>query len=178
MTMSRTTNGRSLDLLTSPARNEALMSLRDELARVIARDSRYSIEAYAFVLESLRLARQHKLKGQAKKQERTGAPRQRKKTTKPKSDQTKYDEAGHVTGRELCQAARRLALRHYGLMALIVLEQWGVRSTSDIGEIVFNLIDTGNLDKTPTDTRADFDDVYDFRAALRPKLVLAEEATH
>ena len=33
------------------------MSIRDELARVIARDSRYSIEAYAFVLESLRLAR-------------------------------------------------------------------------------------------------------------------------
>jgi uncharacterized repeat protein (TIGR04138 family) len=154
------------------------MSIRDELARVIARDSRYSIEAYAFVLESLRLARHHKLKAQAKKRERTGAPRPRKKKTTPKSDQTKFDEAGHVTGRELCQAARRLALRHYGLVALTVLEQWGVQSTSDIGEIVFSLIDTGNLDKTPSDSRVDFDNVYDFKTALRPKLVLAEENSH
>jgi uncharacterized repeat protein (TIGR04138 family) len=167
-----------MDLLTSPARIEAHMNIREELARVIARDSRYSIEAYAFVLESLRLARHHKLKGQAKKRERTGALRPRKKKPTPKTDQTKFDEAGHVTGRELCQAARRLALRHYGLMALTVLEQWGVRSTSDIGEIVFSLIDTGNLDKTPSDTRADFDDVYDFKTALRPKLVLAEEGSH
>ncbi len=154
------------------------MSIRDELARVIARDSRYSIEAYAFVLESLRLARRHKLKGLAKKRQATGAQRPRKKKTTPKSDQTKFDEAGHVTGRELCQAARRLALRHYGLMALTVLEQWGVQLTSDIGEIVFSLIDTGNLDKTPSDSRADFDHMYDFKTALRPKLVLAEEKTH
>ena len=156
------------------------MNIRDELARVIARDSRYTIEAYAFVLESLRLAKHHKLKDQAKKRERTGAPRSRKKKppTASKTSQTKYDESGHVTGRELCQAVRRLALRHYGLMALTVLEQWGVRSTSDIGDIVFSLIDTGNLDKTPTDTRADFDHVYDFETALRPKLVLAEENSH
>jgi uncharacterized repeat protein (TIGR04138 family) len=154
------------------------MNIRDELARVIARDSRYSIEAYAFVLESLRLARHHKLKGQAKKKERTGTPRPRKKNPTPKTDQAKSDEAGHVTGRELCQAARRLALRDYGLMALTVLEQWGVRSTADIGEIIFSLIDTGNLDKTPSDTRADFDHVYDFKTALRPKLVLAEENSH
>ena len=30
------------------------MNLRDQLARVIARDSRYTIESYAFVLESLK----------------------------------------------------------------------------------------------------------------------------
>ena len=68
------------------------MSIRDELARVIARDSRYSIEAYAFVLESLRLARHHKLKSQAKKRERTGAPRPRKKKPAPGADQSKYDK--------------------------------------------------------------------------------------
>jgi uncharacterized repeat protein (TIGR04138 family) len=156
------------------------MNIRDELARVIARDSRYSIEAYAFVLESLRLARHHKLKGLAKKQERTNPPRARKKSaaTAHKKDQTGSEVSGHVTGRELCQAARRLALRHYGLMALTVVHQWGVRSTSDLGEIVYNLIDTGNLDKTPSDSRADFDDVFDFETALRPKLVLAEDNSH
>ena len=47
-------------------------------------------------------------------------------------------------------AARRLALRYYGLMAITVLNEWGIRSTSDIGEIVYNLIASGDLDKTPT----------------------------
>ena len=32
------------------------MSFRDEFARVIANDPRYSIEAYAFILESLNQA--------------------------------------------------------------------------------------------------------------------------
>jgi uncharacterized repeat protein (TIGR04138 family) len=39
------------------------LSFRDELARVIANDPRYSIEAYAFILEALNQARQLKLKG-------------------------------------------------------------------------------------------------------------------
>jgi uncharacterized repeat protein (TIGR04138 family) len=159
------------------AENEASMSIRDELARVIARDSRYSIEAYAFVLEALRLARHHKLKALAKRRDRPGALRSRKKSSSIKAGEPKPKEAGHVTGRELCLAARRLALRHYGLMAVTVLDQWGIRSTSDIGEIVFNLIDTGSLDKTPSDSRGDFDGVFDFATALRPKSLLAEENT-
>ena len=57
----------------------------------------------------------------------------------------------HVNGRELCEGARRLALEHYGLMAMTVLALWGIRSTSDIGEIVFNLIASGDLEKTPND---------------------------
>ena len=79
----------------------------------------------------------------------------------------------HVTGRELCEGLRDLALEQYGLMALTVLAQWGIRSTSDIGEIVYNLIASGDLEKTPSDSRADFDDVFDFETALRRNYVLA-----
>ena len=50
-----------------------------------------------------------------------------------------------------------------------------IRSTSDIGEIVYNLIASGDLDKTPTDKRSDFDDVFDFAQALQPKSLLEEE---
>ena len=46
----------------------------------------------------------------------------------------------------------------------------GTASTSDIGEIVYNLIASGDLDKTPADQRSDFDDVFDFATALRPKI--------
>ena len=79
----------------------------------------------------------------------------------------------HVSGRELCDGARRLALAQYGLMALTVLNLWGLRSTSDLGEIVFNLIASGDLEKTPSDTRADFDRVFDFETAFRRNYVLA-----
>ena len=77
-----------------------------------------------------------------------------------------------MSGRELCEGARRLALDNYGLMALAVLSLWGIRSTSDIGEIVFNLIASGDLEKTPSDSRADFDNVFDFETSLQRDYVL------
>ena len=57
-----------------------------------------------------------------------------------------------------------------------VLNQWGIRSTSDLGEIVFNLIASGDLEKTASDSRADFDDVFDFEAALRRDYVVPADS--
>jgi len=155
------------------------MNLRDQLARVIARDSRYTIESYAFVLESLKRARTHKLQELRKRRDRDRTSRPRKRDqpapAPAPAGEAETDQPGHVTGGEVCQAARRLALRYYGLMAITVLNQWGIRSTSDIGEIVYNLIASGDLDKTPTDKRSDFDDVFDFAKALQPKSLLEEE---
>jgi uncharacterized repeat protein (TIGR04138 family) len=146
------------------------MSIREELARVIARDPRYAIEAYAFVLESLNLARHLKLKSKARR-DRSRPSRSRKKGAK----EAPPEVSGHVTGRELCLAVRRLAIRYYGMMAVVVLDQLGIRSTSDIGEIVYNLIASGDLDKTPADKRSDFDDVFDFATALRPRSLIKDE---
>jgi uncharacterized repeat protein (TIGR04138 family) len=150
------------------------MNIRDQLARVIARDSRYTIEAYAFVLESLKLARNRKLKERRKRADRARTTRPRKKASRTEELETTVDDPGHVTGRELSLAARKLALRAYGMMAITVLDQWGIRSTSDIGEIVYNLIASGDLDKTPNDKRSDFDNVFDFATALKPKMSLGE----
>jgi uncharacterized repeat protein (TIGR04138 family) len=47
-------------------------------------------------------------------------------------------------------------------MAKCVLNSWGVYSTSDFGEIVFNLIRIEQMRKTPEDKREDFDNVFDF----------------
>jgi uncharacterized repeat protein (TIGR04138 family) len=157
--------------------DDATMNLRDQLARVIARDSRYRIEAYAFVLESLKLARHRKLKGRHKQQDQARPPRPRKRTAKVKPGSAPTDEPGHVTGRELCMAGRQLALRYFGGMAVMVLDEWGIRSTSDIGDIVFNLIASGDLDKTAEDKRSDFDNVFDFATALRPKLLREPESS-
>ena len=133
------------------------MSLRDDLAGVLARDSRYSIHAYAFVFESLEYTKNRKRKAQLRTRARGRG----------------NDQSRHVSPRELCEGARDLALRNYGLLALTVLSQWGIRSTSDLGEIVFNLIASGDLEKTPTDSRVDFDNVFDFETALRRDYIVA-----
>lgn len=149
------------------------MSFRDEISRVIARDPRYTLEAYAFVLESLHVARNRKVREARRLERERGARRPargrgaRKAGAEPVS--------GHVTGRQVCLAARRLALREYGMLALPVLAKWGLHSTSDIGEIVYNLIASGDLDKTPEDRREDFDDVFDFEAQFRPAPAVEEE---
>jgi uncharacterized repeat protein (TIGR04138 family) len=47
-----------------------------------------------------------------------------------------------------------------------VLEHWGITTTADIGHIVFALVDLGMLLSQPGDTRADFENVFDFDRAF------------
>jgi uncharacterized repeat protein (TIGR04138 family) len=55
-----------------------------------------------------------------------------------------------------------MALTRFGMLARDVLEDWGIRSSSDVGDIVYSLIESGDLKRSPTDSRADFDNVLDF----------------
>lgn len=80
--------------------------------------------------------------------------------------QSSLGERRHISGRELAEACRDLALERYGVLARQVLEHWGLRRTRDFGDIVFALVDLGLLIKQPHDARDDFDSVYDFEAAF------------
>lgn len=135
-----------------------LMSLRDDLAGVLARDPRYSIHAYAFVFEALEYTKKTMKKSRSTRSRQGGKP---------------LAATRHVSGRELCEGARRLAQAQYGLMALTVLHLWGIRCTGDLGNIVYNLITSGDLEKTSKDSRADFDNLFDFETAFRRDYVLA-----
>lgn len=73
---------------------------------------------------------------------------------------------GHISGPELLDGIRELALQHYGLMTLSVFGEWGVQCTADFGQIVFELIDAGEMRKTDEDHLEDFVDVYDFHKAF------------
>ena len=124
----------------------------DILARseLLMRDGRYHRDAYFFVFEALRYAEEQLGMGQPQPAIAGSAGEDR-----------------HVTGQQLCEAIRQYAVGQYGMMAKSVLNEWGVRSTGDFGEIVFNLIDIGQMKKTETDRREDFDNVFDFDDGLR-----------
>ena len=75
-------------------------------------------------------------------------------------------EGGHVTGQQLCEGIRQMAIKAFGPMVPTVFEYWGIRKTDDIGEMVWNLIELGTFGRTETDSRADFKNVYSFREAF------------
>ncbi|NOU35796.1 MAG: hypothetical protein HOO88_03370 [Kiritimatiellaceae bacterium] len=107
------------------------------LAGIMARDSRYAVDAYAFV--------------------RAGLDHTVRRLEKPR----------HISGQELLDGIREFALFEFGPMTKTVLNDWGVRRTEDIGEIVFNMVETGMLGKTEKDSRADFANGYDFDEVFR-----------
>ena len=80
--------------------------------------------------------------------------------------QARMVERRHISGQELAQACRDLALQRYGVMARLVLDHWGIRSTADIGDIVFTLVDLGLLVSQTQDSRRDFIGLYDFEDAF------------
>jgi uncharacterized repeat protein (TIGR04138 family) len=81
----------------------------------------------------------------------------------------------HLTGQQLCQAIREYAVEQYGYLAKTVLNSWGIHTTSDFGEIVYNLIRIKEMRKSKTDRREDFDDQYDFDTAFAPRFELASD---
>ena len=115
----------------------AELIFRDEIRdRIRMRESRFDQRAYLFVLAALEYCQQ------------------------------RLTERRHITGRELALACRDLALEHYGVLARHVLDHWGVRSTADLGDVVFTLVELELLMSQPTDTREEFIGVYDFDQAF------------
>jgi len=107
------------------------------VALLVNRDPRYPREAYLF----LRAALDH--------------------------TQGLYSRTGHVSVPELLEGIRQFTLKEYGPMAVLILDEWGIRSCADFGELVFNLIEQGELRKTDQDRREDFAAGYDFHEAFR-----------
>ena len=75
----------------------------------------------------------------------------------------------HVTGQQLCEGLRDLAIRRWGLLARTVLNSWNIRTTLDFGRIVYALIENDLMQKTEGDSLDDFRDVFDFDQAFSPE---------
>ena len=100
------------------------------------RESRFDERAYLFVLSALEFCQQ------------------------------RLPERRHISGGELAHACRELALDRFGVMSKLVLEHWGIRSTADIGDVVFTLVDMQLLISQAHDSREDFANIFDFESAF------------
>jgi uncharacterized repeat protein (TIGR04138 family) len=76
------------------------------------------------------------------------------------------EEPRHVSGQELAEGVRELALDRFGPMARTVLEHWGIHDTEDVGRVVFAMVEQGVLIKQDGDQPEDFSDVFDFEEAF------------
>lgn len=82
-------------------------------------------------------------------------------------------EERHVSGEELMEGVRRLAIDLFGPLTLMVFNHWNVRATDDFGRMVFRLVDRGLLRKTDSDRYEDFVGVYDMQEAFAPDALVA-----
>ena len=90
----------------------------------------------------------------------------------------KVGEVGHVSGPQLCEGIRQVALKSFGPMVPTVFEYWGVRKTDDFGEMVWSLIELGVFGKTDSDSREDFNAVYDFEEAFVAPFIAGGTVEH
>ena len=63
----------------------------------------------------------------------------------------------HVTALELLKGARELAIKEYGAVARAVLQEFGLKSASDVGKVVYLLISVNLLSSSEDDSPEDFD---------------------
>lgn len=107
-------------------------NFNDIVERICERDIRYRHDAYDFLMEALSYT------------------------------QKRFRRSKHVTGEELLEGIKYLLLERYGPLTMSVLRHWGIRRTDDIGNIVFNLVESKVLSKTDDDRIEHFRDAYDF----------------
>ena len=112
--------------------------MKKSLEKIAKEDGRYSPQAVKFVYEGLGYT--------AKKM---------------------VAEPEHVSGQVLCNGLQKLAIEKWGLLAMLVLNNWNIRSTSDFGQIVYLMIRNKWMSAQPTDSIEDFTEVYDFKTVFK-----------
>ncbi len=123
----------------------------NRVQKIVEADPRYQLAAYEFVCSAVTYTGQ-KLRAEGAAAERL-----------------------HISGRQLLDGIRELALQEFGPLALDVLEEWGVKCTEDFGAVVFNLVEHNLLGASDDDSPEDFANGYDFIGAfLKPFVEVGE----
>ena len=108
------------------------IELLRKIAEIAEKDGRYSRESFLFILAALEYTL------------------------------SKLSRRRHLTGQELSKGIAEYARQQYGFLAKTVLNNWGLYTTQDYGEVVYLLINGGLMNKTEEDKKEDFSNAYDF----------------
>ena len=128
------------------------------MEEVIRGDGRYPLEAFAFLHDALnRAVGEVYGPGASAPQDPEGV------------------EARHVSGEQLCNAMRDLALERWGRLAQPVLAKWNIHATIDLGHMVYLLVNNSFMRKTDEDSVEDFRDVYSFGDAFNVTMDLRRD---
>jgi len=116
------------------------IKFREAVSQIVKDDSRYAPEAYEFVSKAVVF---------------TMLSLSRDKSPNH-----------HVSGQELLDGFRRYAIQEFGPMAGEIMKSWGFSNSTDVGNVVFNLVNSKLLGKTENDSLADFKSGLDFEKAF------------
>lgn len=120
-------------------------STQEIIEKILEDDPRFHPNAYFFLLKCLNFSVQ-------------------KHESQFNEDDTGQQK--HVSGPQLLEVIREIALRDFGYMARIVFEIWEIKESGNWGTIVYNLIEAQLLSKSDSDSLSDFAGVYSFEEAL------------
>lgn len=112
------------------------------MASILKRESRYDAQAYFFLKESLDF-------------------------TLKRFSAGGEEHGRHVSGEELLAGFRDHALEQFGPMGSTLMVEWGVKECSDVGNMVFEMIEEQVFGKQESDCHADFKGSFDMLDALR-----------
>ncbi len=123
-------------------------SFEDAVDAILAKHPEYSAEAYTFMRQALDVASEHFHKSK---------------------------ESPHLSAEELYLGACAHALEEYGPLARLVLDDWGIRESSDIGAIVYHLIEVGVFGKQEGDSREQFNGLQSLEELLNAPFELPKD---
>ena len=117
------------------------MQFEQSVISILKRDSRFDPHAYFFLKDALDFTLKRMTEG-------------------------KSDKSPHVSGPQLLEGYRDLALEQFGPMASTLMQEWGIRKCQDVGDMVFQLIEEQVFGKQETDRKEDFSEIFDFEDSL------------
>ena len=113
----------------------------DAVKVVISQDPKYDVGAYYFLKDALDF-------------------------TVKRVIESNDGEHRHVAASELLIGFRDLALQEFGPMASTMMDEWRLHSCTDIGNMVFQLIEEGVFGKQDSDTMEDFAELFPLQETL------------
>lgn len=114
----------------------------ESVVSILKREQRYDGQAYFFLKDALDF-------------------------TLKRSEEGDRTQSRHVGGGELLEGFRDYALHQFGPMGATLMDEWGIKECSDVGNMVFRMIEEQVFGKQESDRPEDFEGHFDLRKSLR-----------